>query len=571
MRYKGWMLVMLFTLLTFTVVEIGVPYFYKIFFDALSSGQDRELVAKTLMSTLLMILGGNLIYWFLKRVSHVATTYYQVGSMRDLAEYCFNYLHHHSYRFFTDSFSGALVKKVNRFAAAFEGLTDRLYFDFAPLMLKIIFIFGVLLYIQPSIGLAMLIWTLLFIGLSYVLTRLKWKYDIRRAEMDSKVTAGLADSITNNANIKFFGAMKHEKRRYHGLIMEWWRRMVAEWHMGALIDATQGFLMLMLEFIVFYFAIRAWKAGQITIGDFVWMQTYLIQLFMGIWNFGRVIRDTYKFLADADEMGEILSMSHEVRNIEGAKDIHITRGRIEFNEVSFAYKDGGKEVIRNLNLKIKPSEKVALVGHSGSGKSTLTKLILRLFDIQKGQILVDGQDIQKVTQESLRSQISLVPQDPILFHRTLMDNIRYGRLEAGDEEVIYAAKLARCHEFIQRMPKQYETLVGERGVKLSGGERQRIAIARAILSNNQILILDEATSSLDSYSESIIQEALENLMKHKTTLVIAHRLSTISKMDRVIVMNEGQLTEDGTHADLIQKKSGLYKKLWDLQMGGYVD
>ena len=214
---------------------------------------------------------------------------------------------------------------------------------------------------------------------------------------------------------------------------------------------------------------------------------------------------------------------------------------------------------------------MALIGPSGGGKSTITKLLLRLFDVQRGQILIDGQNIKSVTQDSLRRNVSLVPQDPILFHRTLAENIRYGARNASMQEVIAAAKMAHCHEFISKFPKAYKTFVGERGVKLSGGQRQRIAIARAILANPQILILDEATSSLDSESESIIQDALDRLAKNKTTLIIAHRLSTIMKADRIFVLKDGEIVEEGHHSDLINKKSGLYKRLWDLQVGGYID
>lgn len=274
-------------------------------------------------------------------------------------------------------------------------------------------------------------------------------------------------------------------------------------------------------------------------------------------------------MADAEEMIEVLNTKYEVQDSKKAKKLSVVRGKIEFEKVRFSY-DKTVKVINNLSLRIKSGERVALVGPSGGGKSTVTKLILRFFDIQRGKIFIDGQNIKSVTQDSLRSQISLVPQDPILFHRTLEENIKYGNQDATEQEVIAAAKLANCHEFIQKFPKKYDTYVGERGVKLSGGERQRVAIARAILANNPILILDEATSSLDSKSESEIQEALQNLMKNRTTLVIAHRLSTIMKMDRIIVFQDGKIAEQGTHADLVSNESGLYKKLWDLQSGGYV-
>ena len=274
-------------------------------------------------------------------------------------------------------------------------------------------------------------------------------------------------------------------------------------------------------------------------------------------------------MADSKEMVDILLMPHEIKDQKEAKKLIVRSGEIIFDDVSFSFTDGNK-ILTNLNLTIKPGEKIAIIGPSGAGKTTLVRLIMRLYDVTMGVIKIDGEDISKVTQESLRANISFVPQDPILFHRTLMDNIRYGQRGATDEEVINAACLAHCAEFIESLPLKYETFVGERGIKLSGGERQRVAIARAILKKARILIFDEATSSLDSYSESLIQDALENLMKNCTTIIIAHRLSTVKKMDRIISMEHGSIVEEGTHEELANKDSGLYKKLWDLQVGGFL-
>jgi len=277
----------------------------------------------------------------------------------------------------------------------------------------------------------------------------------------------------------------------------------------------------------------------------------------------------YERLAEAEEMTEILSLPHGVVDKKGSKKLKVKSGEIKFEDVSFKYEDGEK-VIKDFNLEVKPGQTVALVGLSGSGKSTLAKLLLRLYDVDSGRILVDGQNIAGVSQESLRHSISLVPQDPILFHRSLMENIRYGRFEATDEEVIAAAKLAYCDGFISKLKDGYGSMVGDRGIKLSGGERQRIAIARAILKNSPILVLDEATSSLDSESEKYIQKSLTNLMKGKTVVIIAHRLSTIKKADRIVVISNKKIVEDGNHNQLIKAKSGIYRKLWNIQVGGFI-
>ncbi len=559
-----------FLMIIVVTAELLVPYFYKVFFDALTGAEDRLIVVPVLIRTIVLIAVLHFTSLVFRRIGDFANIFLQTKIMSNIYSHVYEYLHKHSYDFFNNNFTGSLVKRVNRLVRAFESIADRFYYELFPLTLKISVIFAVLFWMHPTIGIAMLIWTVLFLLFNYSFARYKWKFDIKRAEADTKITGVLADTITNSVNIKLFTSLSYEVNRFRGVVSEWVKRLRRVWKLDTLAEAVQGILMILLEFVVLYYAIKLWKDGLMTVGDFVWIQAYLLELFMRLWDFGRTVRELFQRFADAEEMIVVLHQKHDVRDIPKAKRISIGRGKIEFKHVSFSYPKGGI-LINNLDLKIKPSEKIALIGPSGGGKTTVTKLLLRLFDIQKGQILIDGQDISKVTQDSLRSQISFVPQDPILFHRTLMENICYGRIGATNEEVIVAAKMANCHDFIESFPGGYNTYVGERGVKLSGGERQRVAIARAILVNAPILVLDEATSSLDSESEMLIQEALENLMKHKTTLVIAHRLSTIMRMDRIIVLQDGQIAEEGMHADLLSSESGLYKKLWNLQMGGYVN
>jgi ATP-binding cassette subfamily B protein len=265
----------------------------------------------------------------------------------------------------------------------------------------------------------------------------------------------------------------------------------------------------------------------------------------------------------------MLETPHDINDIPNAKNLIIKEGKIEFKKVDFNYNET-RSILKDFNLTIEPHQRAAIIGASGSGKTTIVKLIFRMHDLTAGKLLIDGQDISKVTQESLWQNISLVPQDPILFHRTLLDNIRYGKPDASDDEVIEAAKAAHCHEFISEQTEGYNTFVGERGIKLSGGERQRIAIARAILRNAPILVLDEATSSLDSESEHLIQDALAKLMENKTVIVIAHRLSTIRQMDRIVVIEKGKIVEDGDHNKLLEFKEGIYHKLWQFQAGGFI-
>lgn len=289
-----------------------------------------------------------------------------------------------------------------------------------------------------------------------------------------------------------------------------------------------------------------------------------------IWSLGRNMRNLYQAFSDATEMLNIIEQPLDIQDAPDAKPLIVKEGAIRFDRVDFAYHDG-QDVLADCSLSIAPHEKVAVVGPSGAGKSTITKLLLRLYDVTGGAITIDSQDIAKTTQESVRHAIAFVPQDPSLFHRSLRDNIRYGRPDATDEEVREAARQAHCLEFLERYPEGFDTLVGERGVKLSGGERQRIAIARAILKDAPILVLDEATSSLDSESEALIQDALKKLMEGKTVIAIAHRLSTIMHMDRIIVMESGNIVLSGTHEELLAKESNLYKKLWEIQAGGFIE
>jgi ATP-binding cassette subfamily B protein len=340
------------------------------------------------------------------------------------------------------------------------------------------------------------------------------------------------------------------------------------WTLYNILSAAQGFFMVALELIGMYIAIKLWLDGSISAGTVVLVQMYVAIIFGNLWGLGKSIIKFATAVSDAAEMVDIFETRPDVMDVEDPVVFRMERGEIEFKNVTFSYGEGG-EVLNNFYLKINPGQKVGLVGESGAGKSTITKILLRFADVSEGEVLINGQNISKVAQDDLRRSISYVPQEPLLFHRSLKENIKYGKPEASNEEVIEVAKRARAHEFISSLSSGYDTLVGERGIKLSGGERQRVAIARAMLENAPIVVLDEATSSLDSISEKAIQEAFEELLKSKTAIVIAHRLSTIRKMDRIIVMDRGKIVEDGTHKDLLEK-DGFYHNLWEHQQGGFL-
>ncbi|MDP2624576.1 MAG: ABC transporter ATP-binding protein [Candidatus Peregrinibacteria bacterium] len=571
LKYFKWRTGISVTSITIAIIlGMAWPILMKYFVDAMVEGGDVEMVVPELFRLLFIMLALDFVVTTAWRVNHYSIVIVEAKGMQRIMNECFQSLHKHSYDFFNSNFSGSLVKKIGRISRAFEGVVDGVLFELYPIALRVMVVTGVLFYLNFWLGLPLLIWTIIFLSFNYFVSLYKLKrYDVPKTKADSKVTARLADSISNHMNIKLFSTRHYERKTFNQVTNTWYRRTKESWFFDSHIEAFQGLLMVGLNFLVLYISINLWEAGRLSVGDFVLIQGFLMELFRQLWDFGRTIRRLYSNLADAEEMTEILNTPIGIKDKPSAEPIHIRHGKIEFKNVKFSYEES-TGVIRDFSFKLNPSEKVALIGPSGGGKSTITKLMLRLFDLKGGQILIDGQDISKVTQDSLREQIALVPQDPILFHRTLAENISYGRLDAPMEEVIAASKLAHCHEFISQFPKGYDTFVGERGVKLSGGERQRIAIARAILSNTKILLLDEATSSLDSESEKLIQSALKNLMKNKTTLVIAHRLSTIVSMDRILVLDDGNVAEQGSHAQLIRQKDSLYKKFWDLQVGGYL-
>jgi ATP-binding cassette subfamily B protein len=506
-------------------------------------------------------------YWVFYRIAGFLQAFCQTRVSRDLDVYSLAETLKHSYRFFQDEFSGRLMRKIQRFSDSFENIFSWTINTILPLLVTLVGVTIILWRESWVLGLGMLIWFCIFVATNYGISMWKLKYDLIRSEKNTIQNGTMSDILSNAATVKAFGRESYEGTLFSGVREDARKARMVSWVLGDTSIGIQYFFTLLLELIVIYVAIQKWEVGALTVGAFVMYQAYIRSVSQGVWGFGRLIRDFYESFADAKEMIDIMDMQPDVVDASGAKKLKVTEGRIEFKDVRFVYKEG-RTVLNDFSLKITPHEKVAFVGSSGAGKSTVTKLLFRLYDVSEGAILVDGQDISRVTQASLRDAISLVPQEPILFHRSLRDNIAYGRPGAKDKEIIAAAKKAHCHEFIVGLSKRYDTLVGERGIKLSGGERQRVAIARAILKNAPILVLDEATSSLDSESEALIQDALRQLMKDKTVIVIAHRLSTIMQMDRIVVIEHGGVTDMGTHDELL-KKVGVYQKLWNIQAGGF--
>lgn len=551
------------------IFDLFLPLYWKKIFDSsnLHTGPEGFLFLSQILFT---ILAFRLAGWFAARGAMFLLSYMEAFVIADLKSHAFEHLMQHSHAFFANNFVGSLTQRVNKFARAYEALVDRFVMDVLPLFVQIIGVILVVWSINKYITLAILVLAVLFITANYLIAKYKRTYDTLASEADSRTSGALSDAISNQSAVRIFSGFQFEAKRFYEIAQDQGKKTWDKWFIGSTADAVQSFIVVSIEFGVLYYSVKLLSAGSITIGTIVLIQAYLLTIVMRLWDFTRVIRHVYEAYSDAKEMVEILETPYEVGDVPNASVLAPHTGKIVFDAVSFGFNET-KNVFENLSVTVAPGERIALVGHSGAGKSTFVRLLLRGYDIKKGKILIDGQDIHEVTQESLHNAIAFVPQEPVLFHRSLLENIRYGRRDATDQEVYEAARLAHCADFIENLPEQYQTKVGERGIKLSGGERQRIAIARAILKNAPILILDEATSALDSHSEHLIQDALKTLMQGKTVLVIAHRLSTIRAVDRIIVFKDGGVAEEGTHDELVAQKGSVYGSLWEMQAGGFIE
>lgn len=484
----------------------------------------------------------------------------------------FHALSEQSMEFHANKFGGSLVSQANKFTAALSRTSDLLLFNIAPLFYSLLFTFVILTPLLPWFALALAIFVIVFMTIAWISFGTIRNLNVKEAEAQNKVSGQIADSITNIMAVKSFSRERHEKQRFERFADQ--SRSIAFTIINAIVirDFVFGSLITAIMTVALITLIfgNAWFG--VAIGTLLLAVTYTLQIMGNLWGFNGILRQFNRIFGDAREMSIILNTEETVSDAKGARKLKAKNGAIDINNITFRHADAKEDdvIFKDFTLSIKPGQRVGLVGKSGSGKTTLTKLMLRFADVQEGTIEIDGQSISKVTQNSLRESIAYVPQEPMLFHRSLRENIMYGKTNATDEEVRDAAKRANALDFINKLPDGFETLVGERGVKLSGGQRQRIAIARAILKDAPVLILDEATSALDSESEKLIQDALQKLMKNRTSIVVAHRLSTISKLDRIIVMEDGAIVEDGSHEELLKKK-GQYARLWAHQSGGFIE
>lgn len=549
---------------------ILIPFIYKNIIDILGNDtitvNERSAIA---LFFLIPMSAGFIISTAANRYREFIHIRIVSNLIKDIYDFSFNKLANHSYKFYSDRFTGSLVAKIKRFSRALEVIHKTLIGTFWFVLIYISSAIVVLYHQSKIISLYLIIWTLLYFALTLFFIKQKMKLDVEEADADSRITGVLADSITNILNIKVFSSFTQEFNYFKRFSLKLKDKTYISSRFGMMRSITQAVFMLIFQIFILYTMIGLWGKGEITVGVFALTYVYLFTIFERVWDLSEDSTAFMKAVADMKEAVDIFEAPVEVKDIKEPEICRIERGIIEIRDISFRYIEENA-VFEDFSLKVNEGEKVGLVGHSGSGKSTITKLLLRFMDVQKGEILIDNQNITKIKQDDLREKISYVPQDPLLFHRPIKENISYSKPLATENEIIEVAKKAHAHEFISGFSKGYDTLVGERGVKLSGGERQRVAIARAMLKDAPILVLDEATSSLDSVSESYIQEAFGELMRGRTTLVIAHRLSTIQKMDRIIVLDKGKIVEEGTHKELLAK-GGVYKDLWDHQTGGFLE
>lgn len=523
------------------------------------------LIFKTLIW---MYIGVNICY----RIFDIALTIFQARVMRDLTKRSFDVLQTQSIHFFENAFTGSLITSAKRFANAFDNMSDVFFYQFLKTIVLLTVVFVVIFQESSFLALLLAVWVVVYSLLIFWGLRLQLPLYNASADMDSAVGAVLADSISNHMTVKSFGQEKQEEKRFYEVIQKSYGTRLRAWFMSNVFFAIQGILMATAELGLLWYLITGWQKGTVTTGDFVFFQAYILWIIEQIWNLGPMTQRFFMHASDAKEMADVYQLAPDVQDMHEAKPLIIRNGEVGFKAASFSYtggKRGKRHTIHNMTLTIPAGQSVGFVGRSGAGKSTIVKLLLRFYDLQSGTISIDGQDIATTTQESLRQQVAVVPQDPQMFHSTILHNIAFARPSATEEEVIQAAKEAFAWDFIQELPSGLNAVVGERGVKLSGGQRQRIAIARAILANPRILILDEATSALDSATEKIIQKAIKNLLENRTSIVIAHRLSTIMQLDRIVVIHKGEIIEDGSHAELLEKK-GEYADLWAHQSGGYL-
>ena len=555
-----------------TVADLLLPVYSGRLVDAIATAKASRLDSLHMAETAVLFMAGlGAVLVAARYVAFMGVTRLTVHLMSNLAAEAFWRLQRLSTDWQANNFAGSIVRRITRGMWAVDLMNDTLLLALLPALVVLAGSSLVLGMRWASMGLLVAVAATCYIVTSIILSV---GYVAPAARLsnaqDSHIGAALADSITCNAVVKSFGAEGREEERLNRVLAKWKTRTLRHWTFGTRSSIAQLAVLFTLRILVIFYAVVLWWRGLATAGDVTFILTSYFIVHGYLRDIGQHVANLQRSVNEMEEMVSLQSEPLGVADRPDAQPLRVRQGLIIFERVSFGYNRQLAPLFADFSLRIEPGERVGLVGRSGSGKTTFVKLLHRLYDVSSGRILIDGQDISLVRQNSLRAQLAMVPQEPILFHRSLAENIAYGRPQASRSDIEEAACLANAHDFIQAQPKGYATLVGERGVKLSGGERQRVALARAFLANAPILVLDEATSSLDSESEAAIQDAMERLMVGRTSIVIAHRLSTVRLLDRILVFDRGRIVEEGSHDSLVRRLGGTYQRLFMKQALGLI-
>jgi len=570
-RYKTVFILLLVLVLIVEAMNVADRFLFKIIVDNGTAYTAKTLTSEALIHILLIValvyISVILIKAILKWVIYNQVNSIEANLITDIKTRFFNHLVTLSHKFHTSNRTGSMISRLSRGGRAIERMTDLMVFNLAPLIFQLIIVSVSLIAFDVTSSIVVLTTVIVFIGYSYIMQQIQKPSSMKANDVEDYEKGKIADIFTNIDSVKYFGKEKHIKAKFKIIAEDtkFWTKK--NWDYWRWMDSGQALILSIGTFLLLYIPLIKFIHNELSLGTIVFIYTVYGALVGPLFGFVYGLREYFRVMVDFQSLFEYGKIEQEVKDKPNAKNIAIKKGTIEFNKVTFKY--GHRKIFEDFTLHIPKDKKIALVGHSGSGKSTLIKLLYRLYDVDEGNIKIDGIDIRDVAQESLRGEMSIVPQECILFDDTIYNNIAFSKPEATRKEVLEAIKFAQLDKIIKEFSNKEDTIVGERGVKLSGGEKQRVSIARAILANKKILVLDEATSSLDSQTEYDIQEALKKLMKGRTTIIIAHRLSTIMTADKIIVLQKGRIEQSGTHKQLIKKEGG-YKRLWTLQKGGYI-